>query len=61
MLTRDEVNDILDDTERQLKAVKAELLVANGEIEWLNQKLIEAQERNRKLDWLLTRTVEELS
>lgn len=61
MLTRDEVIDILDDTERQLKAVKAELLVAKGEIEWLNQKLIEAQERNRKLDWLLTRTVEELS
>ena len=58
MPTKDELIDIIDDTERQLKAVKAELEVAQKELKWLYEKLQEAQERNRKLDWMLTQFAE---
>jgi DNA topoisomerase-1 len=37
-----------------------ELVKAKEELEWYQRKLKEAQERNRKLDWCLTRTTEEL-
>lgn len=59
-MTRNELIDIVDDLERELKRVRAELVKAKEELDWAHKTLIEVQERNRKLDWCLTRTTEEL-
>ncbi len=59
-MTREEVIDILDDTQRQLTQLRDELVKAKEELDWARAKLKEAQERNRKLDWVLTRTIEAL-
>ena len=59
-MTRAEVIDILDDTQRQLTQLRDELVKAKEELDWARAKLKEAQERNRKLDWVLTRTIEAL-
>ena len=59
-MTRDELIDIVDDLGAELNRLKAELVKAKEELDWYQQKLQEAQERNRKLDWCLTRTTEEL-
>ena len=59
-MTRDELIDIVDDLGAELKRLKAELVKAKEELDWYQRKLQEAQERNRKLDWCLTRTTEEL-
>lgn len=59
-MTKDELIDIVDDLERELNRVRNELVKAKEELDWAYKKLIEAQERNRRLDWCLTRTTEEL-
>ena len=59
-MTREEAIDILDDTQRQLTQLRDELVKAKEELDWTRAKLKEAQERNRKLDWVLTRTIEAL-
>ena len=59
-MTRDELIDIVDDLERELNRVRNELVKAKSELDWAYKRLIEAQERNRRLDWCLTRTTEEL-
>jgi hypothetical protein len=51
---------IIDDLGVELKRLRAELVKAKEELDWYQRKLKEAQERNRKLDWCLTRTTEEL-
>lgn len=59
-MTKNELFDIVDDLERELRSLRNELLKAKEELDWSRKKLVEVQERNRKLDWCLTRTTEEL-
>ena len=59
-MTRDELIDIIDGLQRELRQVRNELVKMQDELDWTRHKLVEAQERNRKLDWALTKTVEEL-
>ena len=59
-MTKNELFDIVDDLERELRSLRNELLKAKAELDWSRKKLVEAQERNRRLDWCLTRTTEEL-
>lgn len=59
-MTRDELMAIIDDLGEELTSIRNELAKTKRELEWAHNKLIEAQERNRRLDWCLTRTTEEL-
>lgn len=59
-MKREEMIAIIDDLGTELKRLRAELVKAKEELDWYRRKLEEAQERNRKLDWCLTRTTEEL-
>lgn len=60
-MRREEMIAIIDDLGVELKRLRAELVKAKEELDWYQRKLKEAQERNRKLDWCLTRTTEELT
>ena len=40
--------------------LEAELQALRNDLAFYRQKVIEAQERNRKLDWALTKVVEKL-
>lgn len=44
----------------QIATMERELKDAQTQVEFLRDKLNEAQERNRKLDWLLAKAVESL-
>lgn len=57
-MTKNELIDILDDTERQLKRVREELAAANRELEWFRSHVQQIEERSRKLDWVLTQFAE---
>lgn len=52
--------DALNAKEHEINRLKAELKICQGELDWARCKLKEAQERNRKLDWVLTQTIEAL-
>ena len=63
-MSEEEVIAALDESlvsaRQELNRIKAELKICQGELDWARQKLKEAEERNRKLDWVLTRTIEAL-
>ncbi len=44
----------------QIATMERELQDAQTQVEYLRDKLNDAQERNRKLDWLLAKAVESL-
>lgn len=55
-----ELLDIISDLGEKLHEARDALAKCKEELDWYQKKLIEAQERNRKLDWVLTKTTEEL-
>lgn len=59
-MSNEQLVESVDLAIKELNRAKEQLLEAQKTIEWLRQKLNEAQERNRKLDWLLTKAVETL-
>ncbi len=50
----------MDNLRRTIKSLIAESEYLAKELEAARAKLVEVQERNRKLDWLLTKAVEKL-
>lgn len=57
-MSNEQMAESVDLAIRELNKAKEQLLEAQKTIEWLRQKLNEAQERSRKLDWLLAKAVE---
>jgi hypothetical protein len=61
--TREELLIIASETERlrnECRSLIRETEELTKQLEYARDKLKEAQERNRKLDWLLTKAVESL-
>jgi hypothetical protein len=61
--TREELLIIASETERlrnECRSLIRETEELTKQLEYARDKLKEAQERNRKLDWLLTKVVESL-
>lgn len=57
-MTKDELIDIINDLGRELTTLRTALQDAKAELDLAYKRLIEAQERNRKLDWALTKAEE---
>lgn len=57
-MTKDELIDIINDLGHELTTLRTALQDAKAELDWAYKRLIEAQERNRKLDWALTKAEE---
>lgn len=43
---------------KTIEKLAIDVAIAQTELEWVQKKLQEAEERNRKLDWLLTEAME---
>lgn len=60
-MSKKELYDIIADLGAQLVIARDSLAQVEKELKWYRDKLAEAETRNRKLDWALTRMTEEVT
>ena len=53
-----ERNAKVTELKKQLKKLVIDLAIAQAQLDYVQEKLKEAQERNRKMDWLLAEAME---
>lgn len=53
-----ERNAKVDDLKKKLEKLTIDLAIAQAQLDYVQEKLKEAQERNRKMDWLLAEAME---
>lgn len=53
-----ERNAKVDDLKKKLEKLTIDLAIAQAQLDYVQEKLKEAQERNRKMDWLLAEVME---
>lgn len=53
-----ERNERVAELKRKLEKLTIDLAIAQAQLDYVQEKLKEAQERNRKMDWLLAEAME---
>lgn len=58
LISRYELISIICDLGKELESLRQELLKAKKDLEWARDMMVEVQEKNRRLEWTLTKVEE---